>query len=64
MGLTPKWLVRRRRIQDATWRLRTGATTMAAVAADLGYADEAHLSRDFRRVTGATPGAFAARYAL
>lgn len=63
VGLTPKWLVRRRRIQDATWRLRTGATTMAAVAADLGYADEAHLSRDFRRVTGSTPGAFAARYA-
>lgn len=63
IGLSPKWLVRRRRIQDASWRLRTGATTMAAVAADLGYADEAHLSRDFRRVTGQTPGAFAARYA-
>lgn len=64
VGLTPKWLVRRRRIQDATWRLRTGATTMATVAADLGYVDEAHLSRDFRRVTGVTPGAFAARYAV
>lgn len=63
VGLTPKWLVRRRRIQDATWRLRTGATTIAALAADLGYADEAHLSHDFRRVTGMTPGAFAARYA-
>ncbi|MDZ7885057.1 MAG: helix-turn-helix transcriptional regulator [Mycobacterium sp.] len=63
VGLTPKWLVRRRRIQDATWRLRTGATTIAAVAADLGYVDEAHLSRDFRRVTGMTPGTFAARYA-
>ncbi|MGW0159296.1 helix-turn-helix domain-containing protein [Mycobacterium sp. NPDC003323] len=63
IGLSPKWLVRRRRIQDATWRLRTGATTIAAVAADLGYADEAHLSHDFRRVTGVTPGAFAARYA-
>jgi AraC-like DNA-binding protein len=62
VGLTPKWLVRRRRIQDATWRLRTGATTIAVVAADLGYADEAHLSHDFRRVTGMTPGAFAARY--
>jgi AraC-like DNA-binding protein len=62
VGLTPKWLVRRRRIQDATWRLRTGATTIAAVAADLGYADEAHLSHDFRLVTGDTPRAFAARY--
>lgn len=63
VGLTPKWLVRRRRIQDATWRLRSGATTIAAVAADLGYADEAHLSRDFRRVTGMTPRTFAAHYA-
>lgn len=63
VGLTPKWLVRRRRIQDATWRLRTGATTIADVAADLGYVDEAHLSHDFRRVTGVTPGAFAAHYA-
>lgn len=63
VGLTPKWLVRRRRIQDATWRLRTGATTIADVAADLGYVDEAHLSHDFRRVTGMTPGAFAAHYA-
>jgi AraC-like DNA-binding protein len=63
VGLTPKWLVRRRRLQDATWRLRTGATTIAAVAADLGYTDEAHLSRDFKRVTGMTPGAFAAHYA-
>lgn len=63
IGLSPKWLVRRRRLQDAAWRLRTGATTVAAVAADLGYADEAHLSHDFRRVTGMTPGAFAAHYA-
>lgn len=63
VGLSPKWLVRRRRIQDTTWRLRTGATTIAALAADLGYADEAHLSHDFRRVTGVTPGVFAARYA-
>lgn len=63
VGLSPKWLVRRRRIQDATARLRAGATTIAAVAADLGYVDEAHLSRDFRRVTGMTPRAFAAHYA-
>jgi AraC-like DNA-binding protein len=32
------------------------------VAADLGYADQPHLTRDFARVTGMTPGQFAARY--
>ena len=32
----------------------------ADVAADLGYADQAHLIRDFRAATGQTPAAYAA----
>ena len=36
--------------------------TLAVIAAELGYADEAHLVRDFRTVTGMTPGRFAARF--
>lgn len=62
LGLSPKWLVQRRRLHEAAGLLRAGGTTVADVAARLGYADESHLSRDFRRVTGMTPGAFAARY--
>ncbi|MGE3287005.1 MAG: helix-turn-helix domain-containing protein [Pseudonocardia sp.] len=58
-GLTPKWLVQRRRLQDAAGMLREGAD-LARVAADLGYADQAHFTRDFRTVTGLTPGRFAA----
>jgi AraC-like DNA-binding protein len=63
LGLTPKWLIQRRRLQEAAERLRTGGTTVAATAAVLGYADQAHLVRDFSRVTGTTPGRFAARHA-
>jgi AraC-like DNA-binding protein len=64
LGLTPKWLVQRRRLQEAAGRLRERTTTVAEVAAALGYADQPHLTRDFARVTGMTPGGFAARYGL
>ncbi len=61
VGLTPKWLVQRRRLHEAVGLLRDGRTTQAEVAAALGYADQAHLVRDFSRVTGQTPGRFAAQ---
>jgi AraC-like DNA-binding protein len=32
----------------------------AAVAADLGYSDQAHLTRDFQRHLGTTPAAYVA----
>ncbi len=64
LGLTPKWLIQRRRLQEASLRLRHREPdqTLADLAASLGYADQAHLVRDFRTVTGSTPAAFAARY--
>lgn len=62
IGLGPKWLIQRRRLQEAAAMLRNRATgfDLAAVAADLGYADQAHFIRDFQAVTGLTPGRFAA----
>ena len=63
LGLTPKWLIQRRRLQEAAERLRTSDTSLADVAAALGYADQAHFTRDFARVTAMTPGQFAARHA-
>ncbi|WP_076263032.1 helix-turn-helix domain-containing protein [Intrasporangium flavum] len=62
IGLGPKWLIRRRRLQEAAERLRDDSGGLAAIAADLGYADQAHFTRDFRRATGLTPGEFAARF--
>ena len=61
IGLTPKWLIQRRRLHEAAERLRdVERPDLAAVAADLGYSDQAHFGRDFRAVTGLTPGQFAA----
>jgi AraC-like DNA-binding protein len=61
IGLTPKWLIQRRRLQEAAERLRTNPENLGEVAAVLGYADQAHFTRDFARVTATTPRQFAAR---
>lgn len=63
LGLTPKWLIQRRRLHEAAERLRTDlGATVAETAAVLGYADQAHFVRDFSRVTGTTPGKFAGEH--
>ncbi len=66
LGLSPKWLIQRRRLQEASVRLRRREPdeSLAALAADLGYADHAHLSRDFRAVTGWSPAEFAAHFGV
>ncbi len=62
VGLTPQWLVQRRRLHEAAERLvAEPPVPLAQVAADLGYADQAHLTRDFRRVAGVTPARYAAQ---
>lgn len=62
IGLSPKWLIRRRRLQEGADRLREHHADLAAIAAELGYTDQAHFTRDFRSATGLTPGRFAARF--
>jgi AraC family transcriptional regulator len=60
-GLTVGDYVRRRRVARAQARLLAdGAATISRVAADSGFADHAHLTRCFRRVTGATPSRYRA----
>lgn len=56
VGLSPGAIIRRRRLQEAAQRLREDpATDLAALAAMLGYADHAHLTRDFATVLGLPP---------
>jgi AraC-like DNA-binding protein len=60
LGLSPKWLIQRRRLHDAVAELKAGTRNLADLAADLGYADQAHFTHDFRTVTGVTPGEYRA----
>ncbi|WP_434122571.1 helix-turn-helix transcriptional regulator [Paenarthrobacter nitroguajacolicus] len=59
VGLSPSALIRRRRLQDAAERTRSDPTAdLAAIAAELGYADHAHLTNDFRKYLGFTPSSY------
>lgn len=61
VGMPPAAMIRRRRLQEAAQRLREHPEAdLADVAAELGYADHAHLTRDFRRVLSFTPSAYRA----
>ncbi|WP_103340914.1 helix-turn-helix domain-containing protein [Amycolatopsis sp. CA-126428] len=60
VGAGPKQLHRVRRFQRFLGRLdalATRRTSLAGVAADLGYADQSHLGRECRRLSGSSPAA-------
>jgi AraC-like DNA-binding protein len=60
VGASPKWVIRRHRLQEVALRLERGdRVTLAMLAADLGYTDQAHLARDFKSAVGKTPSDFA-----
>jgi len=58
-GLAPSDYQRQLRVRTAR-RLLSGGITPARAAAEAGFADQAHLTRWFRRYYGVTPGAYQA----
>ena len=58
MGTSPKLLSRMVRFQNVLGHLVSGANLdWAALAAELGYADQSHLIRDFSDFAQLSPGA-------
>jgi AraC-like DNA-binding protein len=60
VGVSPKWVMRRARLHEAARRADEGeAVDWATLALDLGYADQAHLTRDFTATLGVSPARYA-----
>jgi AraC-like DNA-binding protein len=60
-GLTPFAYQRNLRVERARDAIRHGES-LAAAAAEFGFADQSHLGRAFRAVMGATPGQYRDSY--
>jgi AraC-like DNA-binding protein len=60
IGVSPKWIIQRYRVHEALERIHHGeAITWAALAAELGFTDQAHFARTFRQFVGTSPGRYA-----
>jgi AraC-like DNA-binding protein len=56
VGVSPKWVIRRFRLHDAASRLANAEdVNLTYLAQELGYADQAHFTRDFKAIVGRSP---------
>lgn len=62
IGIGPKWVIQRFRLLDAAAVANSGGEIdWAATAVDLGYADQAHLTRAFTTLVGTPPASYVQR---
>jgi len=62
-GLSPHQYVLRRRVERAATLLKNRDTCLKALALDVGFSSQSHLTEAFRRVYGTTPGAYRDQHA-
>jgi len=61
VGVPPKWVLARYRLQEAAVELeRDPGVNLAELSVRLGWHDQAHFTNDFRRMLGTTPARYAA----
>ena len=59
VGIGPKWVIQRFRILDAAAAAHSGQSTRwSGLAQELGFSDQAHLTRVFGEVVGTPPAAY------
>lgn len=64
VGLSPKRVIRIERLHGALVNSQRGATPWSEIAATSGYADQAHMVREFRDLLGESPTAWSRRSCL
>ena len=57
-GLPPKRFLAMQRFRRSVYEIATRSAGLSAIAFNLGFSDQAHLTREFQRHAGVTPGAF------
>lgn len=56
VGVSPKWIIQRYRLQEAAEKLASGVTqNWSQLALEFGYFDQSHFIKDFKQVVGRTP---------
>jgi AraC-like DNA-binding protein len=62
VGVSPSWVIRRYRLYEAADQLdRNEIVDWPRLAAVLGYFDQAHFIKDFKKLIGISPGEYARR---
>ncbi len=60
VGVSPKWMIQRFRLHEASERIAASAhVRWSDIALELGYADQAHFIRDFKKLIGKSPADYA-----
>ncbi len=60
VGVGPKWVIRRYRLHEVAAQVAAGTPAdLVRLAHDLGYSDQAHLTRDFTSMVGQPPARYA-----
>jgi AraC family transcriptional regulator len=57
-GMPPHQYVLQERISEAKRLLAAGRMSLSELATHLGFSDQSHFSRAFRKLTGTTPGSY------
>lgn len=62
LGITPHQYVIQQRVEQAKYLLQKGELSLANIAIECGFANQGHLNRHFKLITGATPKEIARTY--